>query len=213
MNASPNNGRFIAMPTILKELQNKTIKYIDALTYTSIRSFNNGRNNECYPAYETIAERAGMCRSSVCASVKRLENAGLLKIKRSTKKHTCNQYDFRDKLAYFEKIPYGIFECDLTAYEKAMLICLRPLFVEGFLQCSMTIKKLAENLGVTYRTVHAQFKSLVLKGYINEKHISYGSKNKGSVRLYLTEKLNWIYEYTKPTTVNKNKSVFELKVA
>lgn len=211
MNAKPNKGRFIAMP-IFAQLKRRNLKYIDALTYVTIRSFNNSENNSCYPSYETIAKKAGMCRTSIIASVKRLENAGLLKIQRSTRKHICNQYDFSEKLGYFDRVPCEIFDCDLTAHQKAMLLCLRSICLQGLLQMTFPIKKISELLEVSYRTVHAQLKPLVTKGYITEKHISYGGKNKGDIWLYLSEKLDWKYDYTKAAPIKKSNKI-KLRVA
>ncbi|MBE9584014.1 helix-turn-helix domain-containing protein [Mucilaginibacter sp. JRF] len=191
----PNNGRFVAMPMFL-QLQKEKLKYLDALIYITIRSFNNSDTNECYPAYETIAERSGMGRTFVTQSIKRLENAGYLKVKRSKVKHVCNSYSLEKKLPYFECIPYEIFDCDLTPNQKAMLICLRPLFVEGFLQCSMSIEKMAELIGVSYRTVHAQLTGLITKGYIDRKFIIHKNSDKAHQRFFFSDKIDWVFDYT-----------------
>jgi hypothetical protein len=40
--------------------------------------FHNARSGLCFPSYETIAEKAGCARSTVCEAIKALEDAGVL---------------------------------------------------------------------------------------------------------------------------------------
>lgn len=188
------NRRFVAMPDFLN-LKQQNIKYLDALTYATIRSFHNSTTGLCYPAYETIADKAGMSRSFIINSVKRLEKAGFLNITHSKKKHICNQYHFGE-LPRFERIPYELFDADLSANQKAMLLCLRQFFNEGKLTSTYTIAGFAKLLGVSYKTVYSQFISLVDKGYIDEKHIIFKGKTKNKNRLKLTEKIDWHYDYS-----------------
>jgi hypothetical protein len=39
---------------------------------------HDGRSGQCNPAYETIADKAGCCRNTVCAAIKALEACGIL---------------------------------------------------------------------------------------------------------------------------------------
>lgn len=206
------NRRFVAMPYFLN-LNQQNIKYIDALTYVTIRSFHNSTTGLCYPAYETIADKAGTSRSFIISSVKRLEKAGFLNITHSTKKHTCNQYHF-DKEPHFERIPYELFDADLSANQKAMLLCLRQFFNEGPLSSTKTITDFAKLLGVSYKTIYSQFVVLVAKGFINEIHKVFKSKVNGRKWLKLTNKIDWEYEYAiKNVFPSKSNYSFILKVA
>jgi hypothetical protein len=190
------NVRFIALPFLVK-LNELGIKYQDVLIYITIRSFFNPLEGYCYPAYETIAKRAGVSKDLVESSVRRLEKAGLFKIERSTKKHTCNRYYLEIELDYFEKIPYQIFDAtDLSYTEKAMLICLRQFFHgQAELRSIDSIKKYSALLGLSYKQVHKQYKSLIHKGYIAENVHFKKHWSKAYNYSALTDKINWIYDY------------------
>ncbi|MEZ2339404.1 helix-turn-helix domain-containing protein [Mucilaginibacter sp. RCC_168] len=183
------------MPDFLN-LNQQNIKYLDALTYVTIRSFHNSTTGLCYPAYETIADKAGMSRSFIINSVKRLEKGGFLNITHSKKKHTCNQYHF-DKEPRFERIPYELLDADLSANQKAMLICLRQFFNEGPLSSTKTITDFAKLLGISYKTVYSQFIELIAKGFINEKYKIMKGQTKSLIWLKLSDKIDWHYDYSK----------------
>lgn len=182
------------MPDFLN-LNKQNVKYLDALTYATIRSFWNTDTGYAYPPYEKIMERSGIGRTFLSQSIKRLENADLLTITHSDRAGTCNRYHF-GKLPRFERIPYELFEVeDLTIYEKALLLCLRQFFNEGLLQCNHSITAFADLLGVSYRQVHRHLRSLISKGYIQERAIIYKHGTKAANRFYLSDKLNWKYDY------------------
>ena len=52
----------------------KALAVLEALLW----GFHNARSGLCFPAYETIAERAGCARSTVYEAISMLEDAGLL---------------------------------------------------------------------------------------------------------------------------------------
>jgi hypothetical protein len=52
----------------------KFLAVLDALLW----GFHNAATGRCFPAYETIAERAGCARSTVYEAIRALELAGLL---------------------------------------------------------------------------------------------------------------------------------------
>lgn len=164
---------FIAKPHFFKEetkfkINDSKIEYTDVLTYVALRSFNNVKYNSCFPALQTIAEKAGISKKFVSKSIERLEAAEFINVFRSGKLRIGNRYMFR-KFQYFDKIPYDLFSCnDLSLYEKSMLLCLRevghtPVDLQG------TISELANMLGVTYKTLYCQLNSLIQKGYIKRE--------------------------------------------
>lgn len=160
------------------------IKYQDALTYLTIRSFHNSSTYECFPAYETIAERAGVSRSFVASSLKRLKDSDLIQIT-SGGKDISNRYKFA-KFVVFEKIPYEIFDIkDLPLSAKSMLICLRQFFNEGWLSTTSSIVQIAEYLGLSYKTVYTQIEILKSKAYIEER-----GSGKRCV-MVLTDRIQW----------------------
>ena len=181
------NRRFIAMPDFLN-LTKENLKTIDILTYVTVRSFHNSKNGKCYPSYEKIMERSGMSRGTIASSIKRLEASGHFKVNHSNRQGTCNQYEF-GRLEHFQRIPYEIFDADdLSKYEKALLLCLRPLFVNGLLVYFGTIISLGGLLGLSYQQIYKPYKALIDKGYLvvkgTTKHI-----------IYLKSKIDWEYEY------------------
>lgn len=183
------------MPDFLL-INKKKLKYLDALTYVTIRSFYNTDDGYGYPSYEKIMELSGLGRTFLSESIKRLETAKFLKITHSKAKGTCNQYHF-DKLDHFERIPYEFFEIkELTVYQKAMFLCLRQFFIHGKLQCADSITTIAKWLGVSYKQVRSNYNALLAKGYIKEKHGPAHHNSKGYVTKIFTDKIDWNYEYT-----------------
>lgn len=180
---------------LFTDLAAQQMHYLDALTYITIRSFNNYRTGECYPAYGTIAERMGMSKSFVIDSVKRLaDNHYLKKQKRYS---YSNRYQFIS-CPVTEKIPFEIFALDLTPNEKAMLILLRQCCVGTRVNIHYNLSKIASVLGVTYKTVYTQIKSLIEKGYVNE------IRKPGKIkRCYykLTELVDWSYKEDAETSL------------
>jgi len=177
---------FIIMPMFF-DIPSKNLKYQDVLTYITIKSFDN-KYQGCFPAYETIAERSGMCRDFVIKSINRLEKAGYISIYKrkgyqpNTKKSYPNHYQFLDD-GYTYCIPYDVFKTnDLTSCEIAMLLLFRQ-FCVSVDEISNSINEISNYLGLTEATINKQFYSLVKKGYIDKSQI----KRK---RLKLT-KINW----------------------
>lgn len=171
-------------PELLFKINNHQIHYTDVLIYVSLRSFYNSSNFDCFPALETIAERAGVCKKFVIKAIKRLEKAQYISVYRSKKIKVVNKYFFRESFNY-DRIPYDIFDCDdLTLYEKSMLLALReltdvstPVYFEG------RMKDIASTLRMSYRTLDKQLKSLIAKGYVK----------RNSTRRFEFAKIKWMY--------------------
>jgi DNA-binding MarR family transcriptional regulator len=198
--------QFIAMPDFLN-LKQQNLKYLDALTYLAIRSFDDKDKPYCYPPYEKIMERSGFGRTFLSQSIKRLEDAGFLTIVHSKRDGTCNRYYFGD-LEHYEQLSYDVLykTQDLTKHEKAMLICLRQFFVHGRLQCIYTTKIFAEQLGISYQQVYKPLRGLIAQGYIKAVSVSYKLSSKTTIYFKLTDKINWplpkcTVSEIKPTTL------------
>jgi len=156
-------------------------------------------------------ERSGLSRGFIADSIKRLENSGLININHSNRQGQCNQYKFK-RLERFERIPYELFTAtDLSVYEKAMLLCLRQFFNHGLLSTSFTITTFAKHLGLTYKQVYNPYRALVAKGYITEVLIPNKRTDTCKRKVYLSGKLNWLYEYMK--VVPANVVSYKLKIA
>jgi DNA-binding MarR family transcriptional regulator len=204
--------QFIAMPDFLN-LKHQNLKYLDALTYLAIRSFDGDENEYCWPSYEKIMERSGLGRTFISESIKRLEAAGFfVKIERSKREGTCNRYYFGE-LDHFEQLSYDVLfkTDDLTNHERAMLICLRQFFVHGTLQCAYSTKEFAQQLGVSYKQVYNPLKGLIDKGYIKETSVLYKSSSKAKVYFFLTDNIKW--PLPQNTIGVTKESVLKIKVA
>lgn len=196
---------FVKKPIFLKLKTNK-LNYLDVLTYTAIKSFDNPKGG-CFPSYETIASRSGLSRTFVTESIKRLEKSNYLGVCRnekfkSPKRSFPNQYSFKS-VDPFNRIPYDIFEVnDLTVYQKAMLLLLRQSAIT-VTEIYGTINKFADELELTYNTVKKQFDSLILKGYL--KPID--------KRLTELKKIDWSYpEHRKESNVQPTSHKSEIDI-
>lgn len=192
--------RFIALPTHLFKNENgleKLIKYRDILTYVTLRSYNNSTDNKCFPAYETLASRSGMSRTFIIQSIKRLHKLGAIDIEPPCEERASNSYYF-EECKHFQRIPYEVFSADLTANEKAMLLCIR-LISDGIMIIGNP-SAISKNLGLSYNTFYPLFKSLKDKGYIEErKRYKKGVEIKSRFKNFnLTDKIDWTYLYNKP---------------
>jgi DNA-binding transcriptional ArsR family regulator len=168
-------------------LADKKLHYVDALTYITIRSFNNTQTQECYPAIDTIAEIMCMSRWFVIQSMKRLVNDGYM-IKQNRFKKS-NVYFFAG-FPITDKIPVEVLTLDLSAYEKAMLVLLRQCCVGTRINVEGDVKQIAEKLGLSYKTVYTQLTSLIEKGYVEKLP----NRKRSDIFIYrLTSLLDWIY--------------------
>jgi hypothetical protein len=176
---------FVIKP-LFRDLKSQQLKYLDVLTYVSLRSFNNP-NNGCFPSYESIAERAGLSRTFVIESIKRLEKAKFINVYRTgfiaPNKSCVNHYSFRKEIS-FNSIPYDIFKVEeLTPNEKAMLL----LIVQSsfnYRDVWISLQKDAKGLGLTYNVYYKQFNSLIKKGFLE-------MKNK---YVYKLKKIDWYFK-------------------
>ena len=165
-----NKTRAFIIKPLFTNFNLTTLQYEDVLTYVSVRSFDN-KDDGCFPAYETIAGKAGLGRTFTSQSIERLRKNGYIDIlKRGYRSRTRNHpnlYSF-DNYENFDCIPYEFFEIDdLSPNEKAMLLLLRQFY---FSTCEIygSIKEFASNLGLTYNVVSKQHKGLLKKGYLEK---------------------------------------------
>ncbi|WP_215126779.1 helix-turn-helix domain-containing protein [Pedobacter sp. ISL-68] len=185
-------------------LTNSNLTYLDILTYVAIKSFDNS-NNDCFPSYETIAERAGLGRTFISESIGRLETSNFIKIDRRgyQKPNKCypNRYSFTIDKDYFCQIPHEIFKTtDLTNCERAMLLALRQFAVTPY-QLYGSLKEIAHDLHLPLTTINKQYYSLVKKGYLDKSSL------KRKVTL-LTSRIDW--DYTAYLTFEKPAKLPEL---
>jgi Fic family protein len=202
------NKRFVALPMqlFLNEYGlTKQIHYKDILTYITLRSYYNTETKLCYPSYETLQARSGMGRTFIIQSVKRLHRLGVIDIQEPDSKYKSNRYTF-EEFDLFEKIPYEVFDAELSSTDKSMLLLLR-FFFNG-LRCWMTISEICSHLNLRYSQVYPRFKALKEKGFIAERKIG----PMGPItELAFTDKINWRYDYN--SKHEDRRKVMNLKVS
>lgn len=188
--STPKTQRAFIKKPIFQNFSSNNLIYLDVLTFTAVKSFDNP-NAQCFPSYESIAEKAGLSRSFVMDSIQRLDEAKYLSVYRSPKfrapnKSYPNKYFFPEPKVY-NPIPLEVFKAeDLTGYEKAMLLLLRqfaisPSNIDG------SMDDFSSKLGLTKRTIYKQYLSLNKKGYLDKSRLK---KNKITNLL----KIDWSFQ-------------------
>jgi len=193
-----DGGAYVSVPNVLK-LTDQHLQYLDILTYTSLKSFNN-REEDCFPRHETVGELVGLSKNFVIDSVERLEATGLIVVERSLKKMVSNQYYFPKKDYYgkysHSQIPKSIFKVsDLTSCEMAMLVCIRQFYYHGKHTCLYGTRFYAKWLGLSDDTVRKQFASLIQKGYVRTQHKLNKWGKYTWLKYVLSDKLNWDFSH------------------
>lgn len=190
-------------------LPNENLLYLDILTYVTIKSFDNS-NKDCFPSYETIAERSGLSRTFIIESISRLENSNYLITERrgyrtSTRCYP-NQYKFTIEEDYFLMISYEIFKAtDLTNNEKAMLLALRQFAITPY-HLYGSLKEIAQDLNLPTTTINKQYYSLVKKGYLDKSEL------KQKITL-LTNRIDWNFTAYLKINNSTERSAVTLMVA
>jgi DNA-binding MarR family transcriptional regulator len=194
---------YVGLPNF-DNLTDQQLEYKDVLVYTALKWFNNNFDSLCFPRHDTVGKLAGVSKNYVIASIKRLEVAGAITVKRDKQKHKSNYYYFpktqyRSQGRLFnekeDKIHKDFFNSttDLTSSERAMLLCIRSFFNEFENECHVqdTVSYFAKRLGLTRDQVRKQFTALLEKGYVNKRYVMH--KRSDMVRTFykLTNKLDW----------------------
>ena len=128
--------------------------------------------------------------------MKRLENGGVITIKRATKrvvrdKLPVNHYEFT-RYFQFDRIPYGLFENELSLNDKSMLLVLRQFFYNLKMRPGYQIKRISSELGVSYKVIHQRIESLVKLGYIKKLELNH-RKGDFACKYEYTAKVDWIW--------------------
>lgn len=102
-------------------LKERGLTNTDPLVYICIKIHDNPQH-ECFPSFNTIMKMTNYSRSTVIASIKRLESAGFLKVERKDKK---NYYSFPKIGEHFEEFSRKFIESKLNPKHKEYLILLQ----------------------------------------------------------------------------------------
>jgi len=182
---------FVTIPYLTSQLLEE-IHYKDILIYGIVKSFRNSETGLCCPSYESIAKIANTGRKFVSESLQRLEKAKLVFIDRSNKPKVVNRYYFA-RLDYYNRIPVEVMKVNLTANQKAMLICMAQFFIGEGIRIPRNIKDKAARLGLSYKMLYSQYMPLVKEGFIIETVKQYKFSDQSKVYHELSDKIEWIY--------------------
>lgn len=142
----------------------------------------------------------GGSKSFVIKSVKRLINAGY--IRKHKVAYLSNQYYFTE-YDINDRVPREMLGLELSIYEKAALLILRQ-FCEGVPhQTGYDISYMSSKMGVTYKTLYTQIKSLVEKGFVKDRTYKHSREKYG---FDISPKIDWWYEYDQPFKSEDSKS-------
>jgi DNA-binding MarR family transcriptional regulator len=177
------------------------VGYRDLLTYVTIRSFLNTKSKKCFPELRTIESKSGLSFNFLHKSVKRLESAGLIIVSKG-KMGVSNNYSFSE-LDSFTRIPVSFLSDDeLTATEKAFLICIRKFFDDDKMKTIIMLKDLTAFFDLDKKTVNKHIDSLLDKGYlgcITMRDLVY--------EIELTDKFDWRISDEMPVTVKDSEII------
>lgn len=191
------DGQFVALPRITK-LNKLKLQYKDTLTYIALRSFNGSEG--CFPSYEAIATKAKCSRNFIMASLKRLEQSGLINVNRFKRRLVkdrlpVNEYTFK-RFDSFDPIPYEIFDTDLDLHDKAMLLSIIQFFYNSKMKPLYNTIMIAKELQLSTRIVQQRFRSLIELGFIMKLNIP-RSRRRFGCKYELSSKVNWIWKLGK----------------
>lgn len=140
----------------------------DPYIYACIKKYMNQNTKEAFPKLATLVKDSGLHKDTVMSSIKRLEAAGYIQIKRKIGK--SNVYVFND-YTKFEIFSYDFLdEANLTPKEKSYLVTAQqymyktPEINQG--NISFTNEELADRLGVNLKTLRKYEKSLENKNIL-----------------------------------------------
>jgi hypothetical protein len=194
---------YVDLPNFYK-LTDQNLEYKDVLVYTALKWFNNDLDSLCFPRHDTVGKLAGVSKNFVIASIKRLEVSGVISVKRDSQKHKSNHYYFPKAIHKWQgkslrgkedKVHKDFFKntVDLTANERAMLLCLRMFFRDLQAECHIPnpIAHFAEWLGLTKDQVRKQFAGLIRKDYVTEQFAFRKKCDKARSYYTLTNRVDW----------------------
>jgi len=183
--------QFVTIPYITSQLLEE-IHYKDVLIYAVLKSFKNNETDLCCPSNEVVAKIANVGRNFVRQSLIRLEEAKLIFIDRSEKIKVVHHYHFA-RLNLYNRIPVGVLKANLTANQKAILICLAQFFFGEGIRIPRNIKDKANRLGMSYKMLYSQYIPLVEQGFIIETVRHYKFSDQSKIYHELSDKFEWFY--------------------
>jgi len=166
---------FVAVP-FFDDLAAQDLKYVDILTYLTIRSFNDIFNNS-NPSVEEITLKMDASQKSTQKSINRL-----LKAKRVI---LDNEYQFPNCHSYL-MMPVELIGLNLSKHEKAILMLLNQHCLTSHHDLDPSPRVVCEGSGISPVEFFTHVFKLMDKKYVGIKGAS------GNEFTHLTNAINWI---------------------
>lgn len=142
----------------------------DKLVFASIKRYMNKDTRSCFPAIRTVAKKLKCSDTKVQNAIYRLENAGLIKIKREEGK--SNSYWFPPETDKFEMFTDEFLDMDLNIKVKEYYMDIQPYLYgkeSGVGKTTYSNTKLAELTGLSIPTIKKYNTILIEKNLLCEE--------------------------------------------
>lgn len=148
----------------------KSLSKGDKLIFASIKRYMNKDTRECFPSLHTVAKRLHCSDSKIQKAMYRLEEAGLIKLKREKGKSNC--YWFPPETDKFEMFTDEFLDMDLDIKVKEYYMDIQPYLYgkeTGVGRTTLSNTKLAEYTGISVPTIRKYNLILIDKGLLEEE--------------------------------------------
>lgn len=154
----------VQVPTM--DLATEGLTYSDPFIYACIKKYMNQETKQAWPSNSTLAKLSKMSNRTITESIKRLEAAGYISVRREFGKP--NVYTFND-YKKFEIFSYDFLDSEeYTPKDKSYYILMQPKMFKSSSDCVVTMssEKLAKSLALDPKTLRKYEKNLVKKGLL-----------------------------------------------
>lgn len=185
---SENKQRFVTVyHGVTTNSQRSNSFLTDVYLYCFMKTKMDKTTKTCKLSLNFISSITKLSKATISLSLNRLKDLGYINFE--AKPNVTTVYTFIHTIEHFEKIPlYVIYYKELTISEKGFLISLLRLCfrdVEQYLGKATfyDIKKISEELNISYNSVKVHINSLKEKNFIMQT--SMNPENKNSMKCYV----------------------------
>lgn len=142
----------------------------DKLVFASIKRYMNKDTRSCFPAIRTVSKKLKCSDTKVQNAIYRLEEAGLIKIKREEGK--SNSYWFPPETDKFEMFTDEFLDMDLNIKVKEYYMDIQPYLYgkeTGIGKTTYSNTKLSELTGLSIPTIRKYNSILIEKNLLSEE--------------------------------------------
>lgn len=158
---------------VTNEFDWKSLAKGDKLVFASIKRYMNKDTRTCFPSLKTIAKKLNCSESKIQKCIYRLEEAGLVSIRREEGK--SNEYYFPPETDKFEMFTDEFLDMELDLKVKEYYMDLQPFLYgkeTGIGRTTLSNTRLAEYIGLSVPTVKKYNTILIENGLLTEEETS-----------------------------------------